>query len=187
MSRSGYSDDGDGESYSLAMWRGTIASATRGKRGQRFFRDLVAALDEMPVKRLIAKELQTEEGEVCALGSLGRARGIPLGTIDVEDMADSGDYGYLGRMFDIASQLSQEVMYINDEAGPVRYERVIGYPSRRAEETPEERWTRMRAWAARQIRPTEDELLPDPDAAATSPLLEKLPAETPVKGQRDEP
>jgi len=41
MSRSGYSDDCEGSE--LAMWRGQVASAKRGKRGQRFFRELVAA------------------------------------------------------------------------------------------------------------------------------------------------
>lgn len=50
MSRSGYSDDCE----NIAMWRGVIASATRGKRGQRFFRDLVTALDAMPEKALVA-------------------------------------------------------------------------------------------------------------------------------------
>jgi hypothetical protein len=161
MSRSGYNDDCDGEGYPLALWRGTIANATRGKRGQRFFRDLVAALDEMPVKRLIAKELQTPEGDVCALGCLGKKRGVDLSDLDVEEMADN--YDFLGRTFDIASQLSQEVMYINDEASrkPLRRE---GMRWVQEEETPEERWTRVRAWAARQIRPTEDELVTAPEA-----------------------
>lgn len=77
MSRSGYTDDGD----NVAMWRGQVASATRGKRGQRFFRDLVAALDAMPEKRLIRDALEAD-GEVCA---------IELNTLrrDVEIMRDA--------------------------------------------------------------------------------------------------
>lgn len=48
MSRSGYSNDGE----NIAMWRGQVASAIRGKRGQAFLRELVEALDAMPEKRL---------------------------------------------------------------------------------------------------------------------------------------
>ena len=71
MSRSGYSDDFD-DNGQLACYRGVIASATRGKRGQKFFRDLVMALDAMPIKRLVNNELETTDGEVCALGALGK-------------------------------------------------------------------------------------------------------------------
>lgn len=117
------------------MWRGVIASATRGKRGQAFFRDLVAALDAMPEKRLVSGDLETKEGDVCALGSLGRHRGVDLEAVDTYDHEE------LGKTFDIASQLSQEVMYENDEGGPY-YQK----------ETPEQRWVRVRKWAASQIK-----------------------------------
>lgn len=138
MSRSGYSIDLD--SRELAMWRGTIASATRGKRGQQFFRDLVAALDALPAKRLIANALGTEtpEGDVCALGSVARLKSVPLSE------GDAYDHDKLGETFNIARQLAQEVMYENDDGGPWR-------PYHQTE-TPEERWTRVRAWAAGQIR-----------------------------------
>lgn len=162
MSRSGYSDDCDGESWSLAMWRGTISNATRGKRGQRFFRDLVAALDEMPVKRLVANELQTEEGEVCALGSLGKKRAVDMSGFDMEALEDDLDYRDLGAAFDIAAPLTQEVMYINDEGAAYRSGRYVNGKWFRDEETPEECWTRVRAWAAKQIRVTPEELEPTP-------------------------
>lgn len=147
MSRSGYTDDCDGSD--LVMWRGQVASATRGKRGQKFFRDLAAALDAMPVKRLIAGDLETPEGEVCALGSLGRFRGVDLETLGETWADDGSNPGPLAAAFDIAEQLAQETMWINDEAGPLRGE------------TDEQRWTRVRAWAVRQIRVREDELLPE--------------------------
>lgn len=60
MSRSDYSEDLD--MWDLIRWRGQVASAIRGKRGQKLLRDLAAALDAMPVKALIADELQTEDG-----------------------------------------------------------------------------------------------------------------------------
>jgi hypothetical protein len=93
MSRHGYSNDCE----NVAMWRGVIASASRGKRGQVFFRALVAALDAMPEKRLVEGELQTEDGEVCALGCLGRALGRALREVDAED------WDKLGELFDISA------------------------------------------------------------------------------------
>lgn len=135
MSRHGYSDNCD----NLAMWRGVIASATRGKRGQAFFRALLGALDAMPEKRLVLGELQDAEGSVCALGCLGKARGVDLKSVDTED------WGKLGELFDIAPQLAQEVMFMNDEGG-----------ARAAEN----RWRLVRDWVARQIRPEASELAP---------------------------
>jgi hypothetical protein len=131
MGRSGYSDDIDARE--LAMYRGVVASATRGRRGQRFFKDLVTALDAMPVKRLITKELETKEGEVCVLGALGKHRGVNM------EGLETGHASELGKAFDIATQLAREAMYENDEADP--YDK----------ETPEHRWIRVRAWAEKQI------------------------------------
>lgn len=142
MNRSGYSDGWD---EGVAMWRGVIASATRGKRGQRFFRDLVGALDAMPAKRLIANAIQTTEGDVCALGAIGRHVGRDPAPLD--KAVNNEDFEALGEAFDIASQLAQEVMWENDEAGPWR-----------GDETPEQRWVRVRKWAASQIRVTPEEL-----------------------------
>ncbi len=136
MSRHGYSD----ECENLAMWRGIIASASRGKRGQAFFRALLEALDAMKDKRLVEGELQTEEGAVCALGCLGKARGVDLESVE------TSDWPALGELFDIAPQLAQEVMYVNDEQF-----RVSG---------PEARWRIVRDWTARQIIPVASELTP---------------------------
>ncbi len=139
MSRSGYTDEYD--SYSeLTMYRGQVQSAMRGKRGQKFFRDLVAALDSLPERRLIRNELATEEG-VCALGALALLRGVALPELDHEDDNDSHR---LAPVFDIASQLAAETMYMNDERNEFG--------------TPEQRWERIRDWAARHIRVTPEEL-----------------------------
>ena len=135
MSRSGYSDDLD--NWAMIKWRGVVASATRGKRGQAFFRDLLTALDAMPEKRLIANELETEDGAVCAIGALGKARGIPMRDLDPENSAA------VSGVFDIAEPLAQEVVYMNDEVG--------------WRETPEERFFRIRSWVERQIKPASDQ------------------------------
>lgn len=84
MNRSGYTEDCDHQDVRHAMYRGHVSSATRGKRGQALLRDLLAALDEMPVKSLISGALRAE-GEVCALGCLGAKRGFDLEAIDPED------------------------------------------------------------------------------------------------------
>lgn len=131
MSRSNYSYDL--EQPFLAMWRGQVASAIRGKRGQKFLSDLLAALDAMPEKVLIANELQDIEGNVCAIGALGKARGVDMARIDPED------YDQVADAFDIAHQLAQEVEYMNDEY--MNDERLYG-------ETPQNRWRRMRDWVA---------------------------------------
>lgn len=129
MSRSGYSDDGCG--WSTICWRGAVASASRGYRGQAFFKALLAALDELPVKRLIADNL-VQDGEFCLLGVLGSQRGIDIEQIDPED-SDT-----VANQFNIAPALAKEVVWINDEAGHYN-------------ETPEDRFIRARAWVAAQI------------------------------------
>lgn len=130
MSRSGYSDDLD--RWALIRWRGQVASASRGKRGQAFFRDLLAALDAMPEKKLIANDLEDAAGQVCALGVVGKARGIDMAALDPHEHEELGD------VFGIARQLVAEVEFENDEC---------------YDPTPDHRWQRMRNWAASQIRP----------------------------------
>lgn len=131
MSRSGYSEDLD--NWALIRWRGQLASAIRGARGQAFLCDLITALEAMPVKRLIRGELQQPDGEVCALGAVGVMRGIDMTDVDTEDAQS------VALMFGIAQQLACEIEFQNDEA-------------EWSAETPEERWTRLHEWARDQLR-----------------------------------
>lgn len=133
MSRSGYNDC-DGEEYPLALWRGAVASATRGKRGQKLLRDLAAALDAMPEKTLGSDALRTADGDFCTLGVLGQARGMNIEAIDPDD------YDQVAHAFGIAAPLAREIMYENDEG--------TWDPHR---ETPQARWQRMRQWVESQI------------------------------------
>lgn len=135
MSRSGYYDDGD----SVAMWRGQVASAIRGKRGQAFLVELVEALDALPEKKLITDALEAG-GAVCAIGSVGLKRGVDMAPLDPEDPET------LSRVFGIAHQLVQEIEYENDER-QWRYEE-----GKSRKETAEERWQRMRDWALSHIK-----------------------------------
>ena len=132
MSRSGYDDyDCDYDQWGNIRWRGMVASATRGKRGQAFLRELLEALDAMPVKRLIREELRAG-GEVCTLGAIGERKGVNLEDIDPED------HETLGAAFNIATPLVQEIEWLNDDAASWK-------------ETPEERWARMRRWVVQSL------------------------------------
>ncbi len=133
MSRACYIEDGD--QWDLIRWRGAVKSAIRGKRGQMFLTELLAALDALPNKRLIKDDLQNTEGEVCALGSLGIRRGMEL------DLIDPTDYEHVARAFGIAEALAREIEYENDEG--------------EWSETPEERFTRVRAWVVENLEFTE--------------------------------
>lgn len=138
MSRSGYSTNID--NWDLIRWRGQVMSIVRGKTGQAFLQELVAALEAMPEKRLITEELQTPDGEVCALGALGVKRGIEMSDLDPED------YENLASAFGIKCQLIQEIEFENDE--------------NMAYFTPEERWEYMYEWAKSLLKPAEVDKAP---------------------------
>lgn len=145
MSRSGYTDDYIDDQWSMICYRGAVASAIRGKRGQAMLRELIAALDAMPEKRLIRQELQLD-GQVCTLGALGVARGIDMNGIDPED------YERVSKAFNVPQSLVREIEYENDECGQYNYlaprpDGKLGF----RDETPEERWQRMRSWAEKQL------------------------------------
>ena len=133
MSRSGYTDDCE-YGWEQIMWRGAVTSAIRGKRGQQLLRELAEAMDAMPVKRLISHEL-VKDGEFCALGLVGAKRGLPIDKLNPEDS------GEVAKTFDIAEAMAREVVYVNDDDGYWR-----------SDETPEQRWQRVRKWVAEQIK-----------------------------------
>lgn len=135
MSRSGYTDDMD-DVLSYGRWRGQVASAIRGKRGQAILKELLCALDEMPDKKLYAGNFKTESGEFCTLGVLGHKKGINLTHLGDEDYGC--DQIEVGRRFNIAYQLASEIMFMNDEGG-------------RYNSTPEQRWQDMRRWITDNI------------------------------------
>ena len=131
MSRSGYSEECD--RWALICWRGAVASSLRGVRGQRLLTDLRDALKAMPVKELIANELEAD-GKYCALGIVGCARKIDMQGVNVEDSEE------VARMFDISNAMAKEIVYMNDE--------YYYYP-----ETNESRHARMLAWVETKISP----------------------------------
>jgi hypothetical protein len=140
MSRSGYDYDGDYDQWKSIMWRANVDRAIRGRRGQAFLREMLAALDAIPTKRLIDRDLERLDG-VCALGAVGRLRGTDMSGIDLEQYPEYEVPHVVANTFGITGVLAAEIMYVNDEWG--------GYWRT---ETPEQRWDRVRRWVAEQIR-----------------------------------
>lgn len=130
--RSGYSDDLD--NWALIRWRGAVTSAIRGERGQKLLREMAEAMDAMPLKKLIAEDLE-RDGGYCALGTVGKKRGVDMAALDPEDRDT------VAVAFDIAPCLAAEVAFINDDD--------FAYRS----ETPTQRWQRVRQWVREHLTP----------------------------------
>lgn len=135
MSRSGYCEDGESDNPVCLLWPSIIRRAVNGKRGQAFLKEMLAALDAMPEKKLIEAELHDPQtGSVCAIGSVGLKRGVDMSKLDPEDALG------IAKAFGIAPTLVREIEYINDDDftwGDV---------------SPEARWERVRKWVASQIK-----------------------------------
>ncbi len=93
-------------------------------------REMLDALDAMKHKRLITEALETVGGEHCALGAVCAYRGLNM------------DQPVFASSFDIARAMRKEILFKNDEGGEF-------------DETPEQRWKRMRDWVCAQISDAE--------------------------------
>lgn len=138
MSRSNYSEGID--NWQLIRWRGAVSSALHGKRGQAFLRELLAALDALPEKRLIENSLTADDDDqcgVCALGAVGLARGM-----DMSEMTEyDGDWD--SSNFGISDAMAREIMFINDDGY---------YFSPRDSDRGKTRFNRVRSWAESHLR-----------------------------------
>lgn len=138
MSRSGYTDDYDDDGEG-GLWRGAVASAINGKRGQALLRELADALDAMSDKSLARKSLVTADGEFCALGVLGAKRGLPITDVDPEN------WNAVAKLFGVAPAMIREIVFINDEKA-IRNFTIID-PNHAYQ-----RWHYMRGWVAEHIK-----------------------------------
>ena len=130
MSRSGYTNYCD----NLQLWRGAVRRAVNGKRGQAFLREMRAALDAMPDKRLERSVLVGESG-CCAMGAVAVARGQDVRNVDAFDRDMVAD------AMGIAPAMAAEIAYENDTP----YHAPL-------DETPEQRWERMSRWVDSCLR-----------------------------------
>lgn len=134
MSRSGYVNELD--PLDLGRWRAQVKSAIRGKRGQEFLRELAVAMDAMPEKVLIASELVNDDGDCCTIGVVCKARGLDVSKVDPEAPEQ------VGALVGIARQMAAEIEFENDDNG---------WHYGRGQETPQERWQRMRKWVDKNL------------------------------------
>lgn len=139
--------DGDGEEYpgEYALFEANIDRALAGKRGQAILREMKAALEALPHKRLCQGRL-ADDGEVCVLGALcvKRLRDTGLtfeeavekaereyAEMDAQALADTA-----GSRMKLGFHLAWKTMYANDELGE-------NYKSKT---TPEKRFENVMNW-----------------------------------------
>ena len=153
MSRSGYSEDSD-DQWELIMYRGRVASAIRGKRGQAFLLEALAALDAMPEKKLIAKSLKIEDGAMCVLGAVGQRRGFDAEKMKhLDQQFEFGAQDYVASQFGIAEVMVREIVWENDDGSHDKWIMDENQKWCRLCETPEQRFARVRSWIVSKVRP----------------------------------
>ena len=122
----------DATNWELIRQAGALAQAIRGKHGQAFLRELLAALEALPVKELIDAQLYDAAGNVCALGAVVKSRGLDLPADEFpEQTADA---------LNITNTLAKEIVYQNDEVAFWR------------DDTPSQRYNRVLHWVRENIK-----------------------------------
>ena len=157
MSRSGYSYECD-DQWAHIRWRGAVASALRGKRGQAFLREILAALDAMPEKRLIGSRFEAD-GDCCTLGAVCRARGVDTSGLTPDDYDPDDVSVEIAEMLGIPRALAAEIMWENDEAisdtrwvyPPTPEPSELAVFGGHVSDAAERRWQHMRNWVAMRI------------------------------------
>ena len=154
-----------------SLQRANTARQIKSKRGQAFLRELLAAMEALPEKRLIEGAI-AKDGCVCALGSLALQRRVAAGeerqavlaelaTHKVDPNKDDFNGVYIWdwaiRSLEAPGLIAWEIPAENDDDGE-RYVGHVADPERPGkmvakyeEITPEERYRRIVAWVKAQI------------------------------------
>jgi hypothetical protein len=104
---------------------------------------MLEALDALPEKILIAEDLVDRDGRVCALGAVGKKRGLDMAGVDPEDR------DAVAKLFGIAPALAAEIAFLNDGwFSAMEWPLPVG-----AEYTPAHRFIKMRKWAEENLKP----------------------------------
>lgn len=160
MSRHYEGDDCDpDEQRRVNLWRANLAREIKGKRGQAFLRELLAALEALPEKRLVSNALAAK-GTVCALGSLALKRRTDAGEssdVVIDDLSKvivdhehedwDGDEmsDWAEAVLACPSHLAWYIPYENDTGPRTRVGKEVH------EETDEHRYERMVRWVRARI------------------------------------
>ena len=142
----------------LRSWAfsGNIKRAIAGKKGQKFLRELEAALLAMPAKRLVSGVLvHTKEtpadGDVCALGSVAVARQMASGmtrTAAMEKVAK--DFDGVNEENYSGWEIQQETAALLKICHPLAYA-VIDRNDECSASTPEERYWKVLSWVQKKL------------------------------------
>lgn len=136
MSRISYSEEEDFPGQ-FGLWQANCRRSLRGKQGQEELRVLRDALLALPEKRLVQDYLETEDGEVCAIGAYAKYKGMDLTKFHPEDATD--EVGIAGGM---PALVAWKVVQMNDmEFGRYSYAQ-----TERELITAERRYALMLAW-----------------------------------------
>ncbi len=125
-----------------ALWNANAERAFKGKKGQRFFREVERALLAMPVKELHTGYLHDGD-HVCVLGAVAVQREIDKGLSREQAMKAvpfSEDEAGARATLKLSRIMAWEFMYQNDGSED--------YPSR---VTPAQRWEQLLKWIRRNI------------------------------------
>lgn len=119
------------------LWQANCRRSLNGRAGQEALRDLESALLAMPEKRLIVDDLAVD-GEVCAVGALMRARGVPQGRL--EEISGDDDTDVLAaKEARVPRLVGWKLVELND----YELEHV----------TPEQRYERVLDWVRERLLP----------------------------------
>lgn len=132
----------EGESDNPLDWgryEAAKRSTLRGKRGQAFLRELVAALDALPQPELSEGALgDRRTGCVCALGAVALAQGEAFADLAKDD--GNWSPGEAAEWYSISPTLANEIISANDDWRD-------GNDAR----TRQLRWRHVRAWAVHHL------------------------------------
>lgn len=143
--RISYSDEEETPGQ-FELWQANCRRSLAGRAGQRSLRELEAALVALPSKRLIAGALDDEDGDVCAIGALVKAKGITPEADPDYEMEDVGVECGMPRL------VAWKVVEMNDVEFDTTQD-VSQLPKwRRRALTPEERYEKVLAWVRRQVK-----------------------------------
>ncbi len=132
----------EGESDNPLDWgryEAAKRSTLRGRRGQAFLRELVAALDALPQPELSEGALGDQRtGCVCALGAVALAQGQSFADLAKDDGNGSPDEA--AEWYSISPTLANEIISANDD-----------WRDGNTVDVRRSRWRHVRAWAVRHL------------------------------------
>ena len=147
-------EDESDDPLDYARYEAAKRSTLRGRRGQAFLRELVAALDALPRPELSEGALgDRRTGCVCALGAIALAQGDSF-----DDLAkDNGNWSLdeTAERYSISPTLANEIISANDD-----------WRDGNAVNVRRSRWRHVRAWAVHHlIEPAQPTPTPEPPNA----------------------